>query len=141
MDWKTRATLLIVALVLAFAARFAAADPVTITWTNTADESYPPATKALLCVGQFCSMASTLCAPGATCETEHNLPPGEYSDALLMVSAPELDFAWSIPVPGPLVVEALNPGGVCQHDSNGDGVVSTADFGSFFLEFRNGCGD
>jgi hypothetical protein len=120
----------------------ARADPVIVTWTNTANASFPPATKALLCVGEFCSMASTLCAPGATCETEHNLPPGEYTDAYLMASSPEFGFAWSVPVPGTLAVEAQNPtGGVCQHDSNGDGVVSTVDFGSFFREFRSGCGD
>lgn len=121
-------------------AGIARADPVTVTWTNTADASYPPATKALLCVGQFCSIAPTFCAPGATCETEHNLPPGEYQ-ADLMVSSPELDFAWSVPVPGPLVVEDLSPGGVCQHDSNGDGSTTTADFWDFLDEFRNGCGD
>jgi len=141
MDMKTRAALIFVAVTMAFAVRIAAADPVTVAWTNTADETYPPATQAMLCVGQFCSMAPTNCAPGATCETEHNLPPGEYAEAYLMVSAPPFGFAWSVPVPGVLVVESQNPGGVCQHDSNGDGVVSTADFGTFWGEFRNGCGD
>ena len=141
MDFRERATVAVVAVLLALCARYAAADPVTITWTNTADETFPPATKALLCVGQFCSIAETNCPPGATCETTHNLAPGTYSDAQLMVSSPQFDYAWSIPVPGEVVVEPLNPdGGQCVHDSNGDGAVTTADFGSFFYEFRNGCG-
>lgn len=140
MPLRDRLILGVVAVVLALCARYAAADPVTVTWTNTADEGFPPATRALLCVGQFCSMADTMCAPGATCETTHNLAPGTYEGAELMVSAPQFGLAWSVPVPGAVVIPAANPtGGVCQHDADGNGVVTTADFGSFWNEFRNGC--
>ena len=141
MDWRNRAVLFLVAIVMAFAARLAAADPVTVPWVNTAPPGMTPATKALLCVGQFCSLQTTYCQPGERCETEHNLPPGEYDDAYLMISAPEAGYTWSVPIEGTLVVDPVSQGGTCQHDSNGDGVVSTADFGTFWSEFRNGCGE
>lgn len=122
-------------------AGIARADPVTVTWTNTADASYPPATVALVCVGQACSMAAADCAPGATCETLHDLPPGDYPSAYLMAAAPAEGLSWSVPVPGPLVVEELEPtGGVCRHDADGNGVVTTADFPSFYQELTRGCG-
>lgn len=117
------------------------ADPVSITWFNQADIIYPPVTKALLCVNEFCSMDSLICMPQETCTSFHNLPPGTWPEAELMVSAREFGYVWSPPVmsPTPLVVEPLTVDGVCFHDSNGDGTVSTADFGTFFSEFRHGC--
>lgn len=129
------------ALVLLVVTAPASADPVSVEWTNTAGEGVPEATHALLCAGTACSLAQTACAPGARCETAHDLPPGEYADAYLMISAPAEGWSWSLPVPGPLVVEPAEPsGGTCQHDADGNGVVTTADFSSFLSEMWNGCG-
>ena len=130
-------------LLMPFAAQASEFD---VNWINV--DATRTVTTLKLCEGEVCVEYPASCAPGATCTTRVDMVPGPHSivgysseDATLWSDASNtLDIITKGTCTGYGDVWTCDvmPSDVWRFDVNGDGSVTTIDFGRFLSAFMGG---